>query len=79
MNYVRDCKANAVGSGIVDLDTVFTVSGDIAEWLVPMLHNVPKGKVPKVFSADLTPALINLMCEPNSPLEAICVPVLHVN
>ena len=60
------------GDGIVDLDAVFTVSGDIAEWLVPMLHNVPKGKVPKVFSADLTPALINLMCEPNSPLEAIC-------
>ena len=59
-------------AALSEYDAVFAISGDIAEWLVPALHRSDSGKIPKVFAADLTPALLELMRDPDSPLEAIC-------
>lgn len=57
---------------IFDLDAIFTVAGDIAECLLHVFHHLPQRKLPMVFSADITPALLNLMLEPESKLQAVC-------
>jgi hypothetical protein len=57
---------------ILSRDVVFAESGDVAEWLLRVFHHLPRRKLPKVFSADLTPSLFNMMWEPDSPLEAVC-------
>ena len=63
---------NGKSTALSEYDAVFAMSGDIAEWVVPALHRSQSGKIPRVFAADLTPALFELMREPDAPLEAIC-------
>ena len=53
-------------------DVIFAESGDVGELLLQLLHFLSPRKIPRVFSADLTPSLFNMMREANTPLEAIC-------
>ncbi len=64
-------KKGATGI-LADFDAVFTTVGEFAEVILRFLHANPRRRPLKVFTADITPTLLNLMREPDSALEAMC-------
>ncbi len=59
-------------ANLSDCDVVFSAAGEFAESLLRFYDVNPGRQPPKVFTADITPSLLNLMWEPDSALQAMC-------
>lgn len=59
-------------ANLSNCDAIFTAAGEFAESLLNFFDVNPGRRPPKIFTADITPSLLNRMWEPDSTLEAMC-------